>query len=218
MLKVTCMQLSDVAIFFEGKRKDPEMYGRDYLPEFCRVLNEYVPEAEHILEWGSGLTSQVLVIYALSKWNSESFVSVDENKGYQEAVFAGNFRQAFVRPVCVDTVGPRRGNNDPELNCSSYPLSLATTFDLIFIDGRRRMECALVGLMVSHPQTVVVLHDYGRTRYQAILALFETIEDGPQFRVMRPRANVLSAMQSGTESALAAVRGSLPASPIPCSP
>ena len=200
------MQVADIGIVFEGVRKDPDMYGSDYISEFCLVLDRYVPRAKRILEWGSGLTSQVITIYAHSKWKSELFLSIDENSAYQEAVFARGFRQSFVRPVCIDRVGPRRGQADPELNYSCYPLTCGTTFDVIFIDGRRRMECAFVASMLSHPQTVLILHDYRRTRYQTVLALFEVVEDGAQFRVMRPRSDVLSAIRPGTEVAQAAIR------------
>lgn len=44
--------------------------------------------------------------------------------------------------------------------------------------------------MLSYPDTVVVLHDYRRTRYQPMKALYEVIEDGAQFRVMRVRRNI----------------------------
>ena len=44
--------------------------------------------------------------------------------------------------------------------------------------------------LLSHPDTIVVLHDYRRTRYQPMKALYEVIEDGSQFRVMRLRRDI----------------------------
>jgi hypothetical protein len=40
---------------------------------------------------------------------------------------------------------------------------------------------------MSHHETIVALHDYRRTRYQPVTALFDIVEDGPQFRVLRPK-------------------------------
>jgi hypothetical protein len=43
---------------------------------------------------------------------------------------------------------------------------------------------------LCHPDTIVVLHDYRRRRYQPVKALYEILEDGSQFRVMRLLPNV----------------------------
>lgn len=40
-----------------------------------------------------------------------------------------------------------------------------------------------------------VLHDYLRTRYQVVQSFFDTIEAGPQFLVMRPRPELLRALE-----------------------
>jgi hypothetical protein len=37
----------------------------------------------------------------------------------------------------------------------------------------------------------VALHDYRRARYQPVRALYDVIEDGTQFRVMRRRQDLL---------------------------
>jgi hypothetical protein len=76
-------------------------------------------------------------------------------------------------------------DRDEGLSYSTFPLSLGYKFDFIYIDGRRRLECALTAAIMCHPQTIVVLHDYRRTRHQSVKGLFDIVEDGPQFRVMR---------------------------------
>ncbi len=59
------------------------------------------------------------------------------------------------------------------------------------------MECAFIASLLCHDKTVVVVHDYRRLRYQPIFALFDRIEDGREFRVLRPRPSVLAAMAQG---------------------
>jgi hypothetical protein len=97
---------------------------------------------------------------------------------------------------CLDRVGPTRSNSDQELNYSTFPLSLKKTFDIILIDGRRRMECAFIAATLCHEKTLVILHDYRRARYQPVLALFDVVEDGAQFRVLRIKSTALQALKS----------------------
>lgn len=184
---------------FNGKRTDASTYGSNYIPELCRVLETHVPAtARNILEWGSGLTSQVFVEYG-NKWSAELFVTIDENASYQSSIFATRERPTYLAEKVLTQVGPGKNQSDPQLTYTTYPLIYRKKFDLIFIDGRRRMECAFIAAIVSHPDTIIIIHDYRRSRYQAILALFEVVEDGPQFRVMRPRPAVVAALQPGAE-------------------
>src|SRR5215207_445590 len=81
--------------------------------------------------------------------------------------------------------------SDPELAYSTSPLLLGEVFDFIYIGGRRRMECALTSALLAHEETIIVLHDYRRGRYQPIRALFDIVEDGVAFRVMKPRRELL---------------------------
>ena len=55
------------------------------------------------------------------------------------------------------------------------------------------MECALVASLLCHEDSVVLLHDYRRARYQVARAFYDIVEDGPQFRVMRPKPALLDA-------------------------
>ena len=45
----------------------------------------------------------------------------------------------------------------------------------------------LLPLAVLAADGIVVLHDYRRRRYDMVRVLFDIVEDGSQFRVMRPK-------------------------------
>lgn len=182
---------------FQGKAVDARKFKPVYISEFRRVLATYAGTGvRSILEWGSGLTTQILAEHASRLADFELLLSIDSNAPYQEAVFAARERPAFLQTVALDLVGPQ--SLAPELPYSTYPLGLGRKFDLIFIDGRRRMECAFIASLLCHEKTVIVVHDYRRLRYQPILALFDVVEDGPEFRVLKPRASILAAMKEGT--------------------
>jgi hypothetical protein len=178
---------------FQGKQVTAQKFKPVYISEFRRVLETYAPAGvRSILEWGSGLTTQMLAEHASRLTDFELLLTIDSNAPYQEAIFAARERPAFLKEVALDLVGPQ--SLAPELAYSTYPLGLGGKFDLIFIDGRRRMECAFIAALVCHEKTVIVVHDYRRLRYQPILALFDLIEDGKEFRVLRPRLSVMAAL------------------------
>jgi len=185
---------------FQGKAVDARKFKPVYISEFRRVLETYAASGvRSILEWGSGLTTQMLAEHASSLAEFELLLTIDSNAPYQEAVFAARERPAFLQMAALDLVGPQ--SLAPELPYSTYPLGLGRKFDLIFIDGRRRMECAFIATLLCHDKTVIVVHDYRRLRYQPILALFDLVEDGREFRVLRPRPSVLAAMaESGWQT------------------
>jgi hypothetical protein len=194
------MELSQYTFEFNGVAINAGTYGDDYIPELCRVLDTHVrKEARAVLEWGSGLTTQVFADYGASRWDTRLMVSLDENAAYQKAIFGSQEIPRFLKLDVVGQIGPARSQDDVGINFSTYPLRFLCKFDVIFIDARRRMECAFMAAIMFHPDTVIILHDYRRSRYQPILALFQIVEDGSQFRVMRPRPDVLAAMAPGIE-------------------
>jgi len=181
---------------FSGRSVKASAFGNGYLSELCRILDTYVEAAKSVLEWGSGLTTQVLAEYGQKKWNTDLLLTIDHNRSYQEAVFAGREKPSFLVAECLDQTGPTRSSADQGLNYSTFPINFRKTFDLVLIDGRRRMECAFIAATLCHAGTLVILHDYRRERYQPILALFDVVEDGPQFRVLRPRPAILAGLHA----------------------
>ncbi|THD64226.1 MAG: hypothetical protein E7813_16905 [Bradyrhizobium sp.] len=181
--------MAEIVLF--GETRPDDCYGSDYLSELRRILLRYVkPRTRAYLEWGVGLSTM-----AILQWRKElsldRFFSLDDNKPYMAELLPQLPDWSGFRPFTIDLRGTAESDRDAGLNYSTLPLSFGTKFDFIFIDGRRRMECAFVASLLCHRHTIVVLHDYRRTRYQPILTLFKIVEDGPQFRVMRLRNNLL---------------------------
>ncbi len=164
-----------------------ERYGDDYLSEYRRILLTYVrPVTHQYLEWGAGNTS-LAIAEMRRELNVERLVSIDDNPDYLDAVRQQLSTWNGFEAHCMDLRGPKASDRDPQPNYATLPLTWDRVFDFIYIDGRRRLECALVAAIISRPHTIVALHDYRRARYQPVKALFDVIEDGSQFRVMRAR-------------------------------
>jgi hypothetical protein len=182
-------QLSNQVIL-NGQPQSSEVWGKDYLPEYRRILQQYVkPVTRAFLEWGCGNTTLAII-----QWREslavDNFFSIEHSAEYLAQMVPQFPAWSGFHPIHQDVTGPTHDQHDQGLNYSTLPLTLGTRFDFIFIDGRRRLECAFVASLLCHPDTIVVLHDYHRRRYQPVKALYEILEDGSQFRVMRLRPNV----------------------------
>lgn len=193
------MSAESYSFEFRGQTMSETVYGADYVPELKRLLETYGgPKTRAVLEWGSGVSSLIIAEYG-DRWNSELFLTLDGDANYQNAVFAGRTMGPFVTVKALHEIGPGNGQIDPELTYSTYPLFLRDTFDLIFIDGRRRVECAYHAALLCHPGSIVIVHDYRRSRYQSMYGLFEAVEEGSQFLVLRIREGVHRELQPGRE-------------------
>lgn len=177
------MDIEHYSFEYDGKIRGPLTYGHDFLPELRRIVLAYTPATPKLLEWGAGLSTLLLSEFAAI--SAGSLVSIEHNATYAKSVLSRVRHPANLRLFAEDLEGPRFSQDDVGLNYSTLPLSLGTTFDFVMIDGRRRLECAYSAFTLSTEHTVVVLHDYRRTRYQSVKVLFDVIEDGAHFRVMR---------------------------------
>lgn len=174
----------------DGVVRSSRAYGADYLSEFQRILLQHVkPGTRAYLEWGMGHTT-LAILQLRERLAIDNLFSIEDSQPFLDQLLPQLPQWSGFHPVCLDLRGPILGDRDPELNYSTWPLGLKRKFDFIFIDGRRRMECALVATLLCHAETIVVLHDYRRARYQPITALYDIIEDGNQFRVMRLRKDL----------------------------
>jgi hypothetical protein len=192
--------VDELGFHFGGQNISAATVGEKYLSEFDRILKTYATDRfDYVLEWGSGVSTQILVRHAEQQGRTKLLLTLDTNGEYQKAVFSARRMPSFLRAVALDPIGPRNSQSDPELNYSTYPLGLGQKFDFIYVDGRRRLECALVAALLSHSETIMVLHDYRRRRYQPVVALFDVEEDGQQFRVCRLRRDALAIFASPAE-------------------
>lgn len=180
-------------------------YGGRYIEELIDLVTRFAPQdPKNILEWGNGITSLAIVDLA-RQWQAEAFVMIDNYKPYQDAIFSETEIPPFVSQYCPDINGASNGQTDKGFNYSTLPLSLNKIFDLIIIDGRRRVECAYIASLISHEETLILMHDYRRTRYQPVLGLFEVVEDGAQFRAYRVRRELVGPLAAGRERVAAGI-------------
>lgn len=166
-----------------------EAYGDAYQSEFRTLLEGLHPSASRFLEWGSGVTTGIMC--EIAKTRSNPFVlSIDHNQAYQKQVAAELPKYPFLHLRTQDLQGRSYSQADMGPSYSTYPLYLGASFDVIFIDGRRRMECALAATQCLNEGGFVILHDWRRDRYQVVRTLFDVVSEEGEFLVLRLKPGI----------------------------
>jgi predicted O-methyltransferase YrrM len=135
---------------------------------FKPVLNEWLHKvnARRVWEWGPGLSTE-LILAALPGDGRLWSVEHDE-------VWAEKARRRFADArwdLQVQNVTRRVSQYAPCILAAVEP------FDLIFVDGRRRVECVMAAMQRLAPAGVILLHDASRKAYtDLILPWVETLE------------------------------------------
>jgi hypothetical protein len=148
-----------------------------------------------IVEWGSGLSTLMLADLIATRADCR-LLTIDDFADWQYAVMKTMPTRSNVIMACTDLAGPRRDQLDPQLGYATLPLALPEIAPpkLIVIDGRRRLECAASAALLADAGTIVTLHDFRRSRYLPMLGLYDIVADRLQYREMRIKPEVLTAM------------------------
>jgi hypothetical protein len=187
---------------FAGKRVSAAKFKPAYISEFKRVLETWCKDhVSNILDWGSGLTTQILAAHAEHLPAIQLFLSIDSKWPLSERDFCRS-REARVPHYRVARFN---GTAKPVARTRLFHLSVEIRAE-IRSHLHRRMAAHGVRFYchaLCHEKTIVVVHDYRRLRYQPILTLFDLIEEGREFRVLKSRPSVLSAVanSAGTQFA-----------------
>ena len=140
-----------------------------HLRRWCAAINP-----KRILEYGPGLSTQIM----REECPEAYIVSVEHQQGYaQAAINAGHANKVIVRQV----------NRNSTYSAVAYEEAQGGEFDLVFVDGRRRIECALAGLSVLSFAGVLIVHDSERWQYKTALApISNLVEEFDNTAILRP--------------------------------
>ena len=140
-----------------------------HLRRWCGALRP-----KRILEYGPGLSTQIMretcpEAYIVTVEHQPSFATVAVEQGH------------------ADKVVVRQVKRSSTYSAVAYEEAIDGLFDLVFVDGRRRIECALAGLSVLSFSGVLIVHDFERWQYRAALApITNILEEYDNTVVLRP--------------------------------
>ena len=134
-------------------------------------LFSYLNKDMEVLEWGSGASTK-----AISKRVKE-IVTIEHDRAYFKLIESENIPNVKAFHVMRNSE-EKTGNDGTYDNYRDYinlPKVFKRKFDLIFIDGRARVECAKVSVELLKPNGVILIHDYrnpnpkcDRTEYRVV--------------------------------------------------
>lgn len=124
-------------------------------------------------EWGPGLSTELILASP-----GVLLTSVEHCKAWYDKAVAQFGDQAH---ILLKDVNAR---NSDYATCM---LELGPV-DFVFIDGRRRVECAVVSMTHLKPGGVIMIHDWCRTNYSDVLRHYaEILEVVDNTAVLRPK-------------------------------
>lgn len=169
---------------------DPGLAGQGW--SFMGALTNLIhrnltPDIKRVVEFGGGYSTHLFGLL-LATGKISQLVSVEHFPPYFEALKKGLPKIRGLTPVLAELY------DTPRLSHGKKALSYATSFkplisvpDLVFVDGRARVECLLVAALSLSDEGFVVLDDSERARYRGGLRLFETVDSEQRMLVLKPR-------------------------------
>jgi hypothetical protein len=164
-----------------------------------RLLGDCLAEASYYLEYGCGgstllacqSTARMIVsIDSDARW----IAKLHENEHVSKAAEQGRL---VLHHVDIGEVGEWSRPKD-ETKIRQWPhyylwpyLALEIQFDLVLIDGRFRVECALAAAAFGSPGTIVAIHDYKRRAgYYGVEKFFDLVVSVDSLFVFKRRPTI----------------------------
>ncbi|MEX0856212.1 MAG: hypothetical protein WD056_01465 [Gemmatimonadota bacterium] len=164
------------------------------------TLHRHIDAAERYLEFGSGQST----VYAASAANLLRVDSVESSEAYVRENLVGDpsidaalasGKLTFHLIDLGETVGwgfPRDvSKRDRWPEYSSAVFSRARDHDLVLVDGRFRVACALRSLLHTPDHALLLIHDFWiRPRYRPVLRFLDPIERADSLAVFRRKGDL----------------------------
>jgi len=163
-----------------------ELYARVHMNEYFQLISNLSIRPSSILEWGSGYSTYLLCHFG-KQWGTQHFLTLDHIQDYQEKILKRLQPHPFLEVKTLDLIGGIWPWDTQPHNYASYPTTLNRTYDLIFVDGRRRNECLLAASRILAAGGILILHDIWRERYRMGMELFRELERFDQYAIMTRR-------------------------------
>lgn len=156
-------------------------------------LFSHLNKKMEVLEWGSG-TSTI----AIAKRVKE-VLTIEHDRSYFKLLESQNIPNVKAYHVMRNSE-EKRGNDGTLENYRDYvnlPKVFKRKFDLIFIDGRARVECAKVAVDLLKPNGVILIHDYrnpnpscDRPEYREVEKFLDIIDFKYALYAFKPKKDV----------------------------
>lgn len=164
------------------------------------VLHSQFEKAQHYLEFGSGDST----LHAANTPSIKTIESVESSHQYidenlrpkpeiQQALESGRLRFHIIDLGETKEWGYPKDDSKKHLwpNYSLSPFVDGSQHDLVLIDGRFRVACALSCLLNTPENCTIMIHDFwNRKKLYILLQFFDTIHQVDKLAVFKKKANL----------------------------
>ncbi len=118
---------------------------------FENILKEY--KKVDVLEWGAGYSTKYFPKMLEQEGIDYTWDSIEHNKGWYDEILTWNVKDVTLKYATQ--------------NSADYLIPPKKKYDVIYVDGRNRVNCLKKAKELLKPNGIVFLHDAERPRYAA---------------------------------------------------
>ena len=142
------------------------------------LFKSYLEKTTNYFEFGGGGST----VLANSYSNIQKIIAIDSNIDWINKI-KNNLNTNKIGFCYIDVNAPRNSgypkDESKKENWELYSNSISNynknNFDLILVDGRFRVACAIKSYLHMNDTNILLVHDYNRTHYRDIEKLFVKI-------------------------------------------
>jgi hypothetical protein len=180
----------------------------DLIEELLASLSRHAPGAKRILLWGNPGLRETVAAYT-NLLGADMVLSIEDEQAPAELDGA---KYPFLH---IRTISPDEAEGTGP-TYSGYPLEMNLKFDAAIIMGRRRADCSVAAWHVLSPNGVALFFDEPLKqmgRRKVVGELFDTLEEGHHFQILRRRADGAAVMErelpTGRKALIVPIQGPL---------
>ncbi len=160
-------------------------------PSEQQFLFSFLNKTAKVLEWGSGQSTLEM------SENVKSILSIEHNLEWYNKILPQMSSNTTLKHIPTNKPWLSvDGSLDEFYDYIQYPLSYGP-FDIIYIDGRARVECSKIALQLSHKDTLIFWHDFGplmrqddgtwREHYNVALKWLDVVDSVETMYLFKPQ-------------------------------
>ena len=150
----------------------------------CILWMSFLNSETRYFEWGSGFTTRTADTIAMRVTSIEG--SREWYDKMQTHVFSN---RTTLRYIDIGKTGDFSHPEDPTKG-TPYINAINSTQDVILVDGRWRVACAISAFPFIAPKGRLMVHDFSRKQYHSLLKLYDKETEVDGLAVLTPKFGI----------------------------
>lgn len=150
----------------------------------CMLWISFLNLNTRYFEWGSGFTTRTADNIAMR------VTSIEGSREWYLKMIEHTFSErTTLTYIDIGKTGAFSQPEDPGRG-KKYIRAINSTQDVILVDGRWRVACAISAFPFLAPTGRLMVHDFGRKSYHSLLTIYDKETEVDHLTVLTPKPNV----------------------------